>query len=110
MSECADSGAAGISPVAAESKVLTSLPTLSIPSTLPPSFPSLLHCSTSPVPPLQAIPSPHGAILIPALPSGEDVPNDPGKMFIGGLSWQTTPEVIYSLLYFENFILTLFVV
>lgn len=22
----------------------------------------------------------------------EDVPNDPGKMFIGGLSWQTTPE------------------
>jgi len=22
----------------------------------------------------------------------EDVPNDPGKMFIGGLSWQTSPE------------------
>ncbi|TRY71010.1 hypothetical protein TCAL_10694 [Tigriopus californicus] len=22
----------------------------------------------------------------------EDIPNDPGKMFIGGLSWQTTPE------------------
>jgi len=101
MSECADSGAAGISPVAAESKVLASLPTLSIPSTLPPSFPSLLHCSTSPVPPLQAIPSPHGAILIPALPSGEDVPNDPGKMFIGGLSWQTTPENVRE--YFSQF-------
>merc|ERR1719418_279434 len=28
-----------------------------------------------------------------SLPPGtEDVPNDPGKMFIGGLSWQTTPE------------------
>ncbi len=25
---------------------------------------------------------------------GEDIPNDPGKMFIGGLSWQTTPESI----------------
>ena len=23
----------------------------------------------------------------------EEIPNDPGKMFIGGLSWQTTPEV-----------------
>ena len=23
-----------------------------------------------------------------------DIPNDPGKMFIGGLSWQTTPESI----------------
>merc|ERR1719186_146788 len=22
----------------------------------------------------------------------EEIPNDPGKMFIGGLSWQTTPE------------------
>jgi RNA-binding protein Musashi len=30
---------------------------------------------------------------IATLPPGtEDVPNDPGKMFIGGLSWQTTPE------------------
>jgi hypothetical protein len=26
----------------------------------------------------------------------EEIPNDPGKMFIGGLSWQTTPEVKYS--------------
>lgn len=103
MSEYADSGAAGISLVAAESnaKVLASLPTLSIPSPVPPSFPSLLHCSTSPIPPLQAIPSPHGAILIPALPSGEDVPNDPGKMFIGGLSWQTTPENVRE--YFSQF-------
>jgi len=36
----------------------------------------------------------HGSLLAP-LPShhlNEDVPNDPGKMFIGGLSWQTTPE------------------
>ncbi|KAL8571615.1 hypothetical protein ACOMHN_055809 [Nucella lapillus] len=23
--------------------------------------------------------------------SNEDIPNDPGKMFIGGLSWQTSP-------------------
>lgn len=31
--------------------------------------------------------------MITSLPPGtEDVPNDPGKMFIGGLSWQTTPE------------------
>jgi RNA recognition motif-containing protein len=103
MSESADSVAAGISLVAVESnaKVLASLPTLSIPSPVPPSFPSLLHCSTSPVPQLQAIPSPHGAILIPALPSGEDVPNDPGKMFIGGLSWQTTPENVRE--YFSQF-------
>lgn len=28
-----------------------------------------------------------------AWPEG-DIPNDPGKMFIGGLSWQTTPESI----------------
>ena len=26
--------------------------------------------------------------------NGGDIPNDPGKMFIGGLSWQTTPESI----------------
>jgi len=24
----------------------------------------------------------------------DDIPNDPGKMFVGGLSWQTTPESI----------------
>ncbi|KAF0292610.1 RNA-binding protein Musashi Rbp6 [Amphibalanus amphitrite] len=24
--------------------------------------------------------------------SPSELPNDPGKMFIGGLSWQTTPE------------------
>jgi len=29
------------------------------------------------------------------VPLGDDIPNDPqGKMFIGGLSWQTTPESI----------------
>merc|ERR1719367_471561 len=28
------------------------------------------------------------------VPVGDDIPNDPGKMFIGGLSWQTTPESI----------------
>ncbi len=30
-----------------------------------------------------------------------DIPNDPGKMFIGGLSWQTTPESIRE--YFSMF-------
>jgi len=34
-------------------------------------------------------------------PGGEDIPNDPGKMFIGGLSWQTTPESIRE--YFSAF-------
>jgi RNA recognition motif-containing protein len=32
---------------------------------------------------------------------GDDIPNDPGKMFIGGLSWQTTPESIRE--YFSAF-------
>ena len=32
---------------------------------------------------------------------GDDIPNDPGKMFIGGLSWQTTPESIRE--YFSTF-------
>jgi len=27
-------------------------------------------------------------------PVSDDIPNDPGKMFVGGLSWQTTPESI----------------
>ena len=31
----------------------------------------------------------------------DDIPNDPGKMFIGGLSWQTTPESIRE--YFSTF-------
>lgn len=31
----------------------------------------------------------------------EEVPNDPGKMFIGGLSWQTTPESLRE--YFSQF-------
>ena len=30
--------------------------------------------------------------MVTVLQNSEDVPNDPGKMFIGGLSWQTTPE------------------
>ena len=30
---------------------------------------------------------------IPSLQYNDEIPNDPGKMFIGGLSWQTTPEV-----------------
>ena len=33
--------------------------------------------------------------------SGEEIPNDPGKMFIGGLSWQTTPESVRE--YFSQF-------
>jgi len=38
---------------------------------------------------------------LPPLHLNEDVPNDPGKMFIGGLSWQTTPETVRE--YFSEF-------
>ena len=31
----------------------------------------------------------------------DEIPNDPGKMFIGGLSWQTTPENVRE--YFSQF-------
>jgi len=37
----------------------------------------------------------------PFVNQGDDIPNDPGKMFIGGLSWQTTPESIRE--YFSSF-------
>jgi len=33
--------------------------------------------------------------------AGEEIPNDPGKMFVGGLSWQTTPEGVRE--YFSQF-------
>lgn len=82
-------------------KAFSSPPTLSIPSPVPPPYTSPLHAYSSPVPPLHAISSSHAAILIPTLQGGEDVPNDPGKMFIGGLSWQTTPENVRE--YFSKF-------
>merc|ERR1719434_284280 len=31
----------------------------------------------------------------------DEIPNDPGKMFVGGLSWQTTPESVRE--YFSQF-------
>ena len=31
----------------------------------------------------------------------DEIPNDPGKMFIGGLSWRTTPENVRE--YFSQF-------
>jgi len=37
-----------------------------------------------------------GSLSVP-----DDIPNDPGKMFVGGLSWQTTPESIRE--YFSTF-------
>lgn len=38
---------------------------------------------------------------LPSLHFSEEIPNDPGKMFIGGLSWQTTPENVRE--YFSQF-------
>ena len=39
--------------------------------------------------------SEHNTLTMSAFAPGDgDIPNDPGKMFIGGLSWQTTPESI----------------
>jgi len=38
---------------------------------------------------------------LPTHQLNEDIPNDPGKMFIGGLSWQTTPENVRE--YFSKF-------
>lgn len=38
---------------------------------------------------------------IPSLQYNDEIPNDPGKMFIGGLSWQTTPENVRE--YFSEF-------
>jgi len=39
--------------------------------------------------------------MLVCLGETEDVPNDPGKMFIGGLSWQTSPEGLKE--YFSKF-------
>ena len=82
--------------------------------------PSSSESPPSVVPSLSSVPSSSAAVLnsnVDALisvggvfggggsssspPADGDIPNDPGKMFIGGLSWQTTPESIRE--YFSMF-------
>jgi len=40
-------------------------------------------------------------VPLATLTGGDEIPNDPGKMFVGGLSWQTTPEGVRE--YFSQF-------
>jgi len=67
----------------------------------------LAHPGSPPSPP-QMPPSvfEQGGLFSPLAPLhlgmlGEEIPNDPGKMFVGGLSWQTTPEGVRE--YFSQF-------
>eukprot|EP00088_Acartia_fossae_P017391 TRINITY_DN1986_c1_g1_i1.p1 TRINITY_DN1986_c1_g1~~TRINITY_DN1986_c1_g1_i1.p1 ORF type:complete len:407 (+),score=76.48 TRINITY_DN1986_c1_g1_i1:102-1322(+) len=78
--------------VGGDTQLPTTPPSLSIPSPVPPPLSSPIQNFHSPLPPLTALQSTQPHILVPGVQTGEDVPNDPGKMFIGGLSWQTTPE------------------
>jgi len=41
------------------------------------------------------------SVPLGTLTGGDEIPNDPGKMFVGGLSWQTTPEGVRE--YFSQF-------